>query len=216
MKLSSISLIAVAVVAFSGSATAAPTPRPFERGVNIYSRAGEQAVASFKSSIRNWHAHEVAHAMGRHDHSEYFKNVALSNHKDMKRLTNPMHDGSSGNLSTKDSDFAKATHKSANNYIARTQKDGIAIHEEAAERARQVAHDVKELGDRGAKLVHAHLADAEKNDKYAKDHREALKLGHTSDLSSTGLAYDTHVRVNDTYKRLSEERQKNQLAGHAT
>jgi len=39
MKLSSISFIATALAAIIGSATAAPTPRPFERDVNIYSRA---------------------------------------------------------------------------------------------------------------------------------------------------------------------------------
>jgi len=219
MKLSSISLIAVALVAFSGSATAAPTPRPFERGVNIYSRAGEQqlgsAVASFRSSTRNWHAHQIAHTMGRHDDSEHHKTVALLNHQDMKRVTKSMHDGSSGNLSTKDSDFAKSTHKLADNYIAKTQEEGIAIHEEAAKRARQVSRAVKqELGDHP--LVHAHLYGAELNDKYAKGHREALKLGHTSDLSSTGHADVTHFMVNDTYKRLSVERQKKQLADRAT
>jgi len=38
MKLSSISLIAVAFAAIAGSVTAAPTPHPFEH-VDIYSRA---------------------------------------------------------------------------------------------------------------------------------------------------------------------------------
>jgi len=47
MKLSSISLIAVALAAIMGSAAAAPALRPvernlFERGVNIYSRASNE------------------------------------------------------------------------------------------------------------------------------------------------------------------------------
>lgn len=42
MKLSSISLIALAVIA--GGATAGPAPRPFEHDVDIYTRATHQAL----------------------------------------------------------------------------------------------------------------------------------------------------------------------------
>ena len=70
MKLSSISLIAAALAAIVGSVAAAPTFRPFERDVDIYSRANHQELKSLRDAAHHARKH------GLHTDAEHYDKAA--------------------------------------------------------------------------------------------------------------------------------------------
>ena len=83
MKLSSISLIAATFAAITGSITAAPTPPPFERGVDIYSHANSHqdalcATLDVAHRAKKLGCHEIAKL--HEDDAEWLKHTHDPNH----------------------------------------------------------------------------------------------------------------------------------------
>ena len=196
MKLSLISLIAVALAAIADSSTAAPAPRPVEHDVSAWEQHLQSAVVAYKSVIKNWEGSDVAHIIGQPDHSKHFATVALSSLQVMKGHTKSMNDGSPYHLSTENR--SKFTHEMASDYIKQAQAEAIGTHEEVAKHARTVAHAVaKKLGV-DHPLAQVHHEFGKKNDEYAEYHRKNRSAGRTSDLQTLGFATFTTNRNHDT------------------
>ena len=106
MKLSSISFIATALAAIIGSATAAPIPRPFERDVNIYSRAHPDehewaAERHYNAAYNAWDASNKAEEANLHKTAALLEVHKELNLADMRGHTAAKyHDSSSYPLSS--------------------------------------------------------------------------------------------------------------------
>ena len=204
MKLSSISLIAVALAAIAGSAAADPARRPFERDVNIYSRSNpaehhKAAVIHRDSARANLQAYNDALKVGLPDRAVYHFNAMQENVKHMNGHKKASTGGPAYPMSTiKD---GMSTHKEADETIAEAKKEAAACHRRAAAYNRWASHDAKALGLHDDAAFHDSIA--EENDKHAQRHTEdALENGHASNLLTTDYAYRTQRWASETIEKV--------------
>ena len=125
MKLSLVSLVATVLAAIAGSGTAAPVPRPFERDVNIYSRAyrkARKAAVAFHHSTmtRCREAAILCHAAGEPNRAQHHELNYIKNEKDKAKHIASMNGGRSHPLASIEG--AKLAHQDADADIKRLRR----------------------------------------------------------------------------------------------
>ena len=216
MKLSSISLIAAALAVMAGSTTAAPTSRPFERDVGIYSRAPpeehqlspnemkqaqkETAYYHKKSAEGNRLIAPDVRAIGWHDHALLHESVAEKNENFEKHHREALQNGQASNLKTYD--YAVRTHDWTGDTIAKIKDCLIKKHGDVAKLCRKASHEAKEMNFPDHHKFHA---DDAKRHEDRRDYLIGQKKETTVAIPVTAsIMADLHKSTEDAKDTLRE------------